>query len=323
MRERAECPTQRATTFSVVIPAYNATATLSETLESVATQQFSDWECIVVDDGSTDDTAQIAFEYRQQDSRFVLVRQDNAGTAGAYRTAVQNASADLLVICAADDLLLPRHLSEMHVLITENPDYQIYSCNGEYLLQATRDRGPIYSSDEWSAVRSLSFEEVIAKCFYSVGTVIRRSAYDIAGGHRVGVYTDDYDLWLRAMARGARHLYTPEILSVHRVSDFQQSANLVRLYESNIEVYESLLSTEPLNDVCRSAVEMAIERTRDEIRLFVAARQLEDQALALRSRVQKIVGPRYVESVMRAIHSVSWVTRPFREWIAERRSMKM
>ena len=81
----------------------------------------------------------------------------------------------------------------------------------------------MYAGEEWQVARSLSLEQVVEECFFSVGVAFRRRVLDVAGGHRTGVYVDDYDLWLRAMARGARHLYTPQVLALHRVSSFQQS----------------------------------------------------------------------------------------------------
>src|SRR5579862_3871449 len=72
--------------ISVVIPAYNASAFLKETLDSVLAQSFPAWELIVVDDGSTDDTAKIVEYYAQRDKRVKLIRQQNVGTAKARNT---------------------------------------------------------------------------------------------------------------------------------------------------------------------------------------------------------------------------------------------
>lgn len=310
--------------FSVVAPAYNAEQTLQETLDGVLSQQFDDWECVVVDDGSTDSTPEIVRSAGLKDARVRLVQQQNKGTAGAYSTAVAASKADLIVICAADDFLLPQHLRVMSELIDANPDYEIYSSNGEFLYHETGLRRPVYASSEWDAEHSLSFEEVASSCFYSVGVVIRRSAYERADGHRAGVYTDDYDLWLRAMARGARHIYTPEILSVHRVSDFQQSANLNRLYESNLEVYAHLLETEPLSRRQVDAVKSSIIATReflDGVQVPVHA-EMEMQAQRLHAAVEKVVGPSMVDGVMRVIHSVSWISRPLRRAVAAARHRK-
>lgn len=304
--------------FSVLVPAYNARGTIQDTFDGMLAQQYEDWECVVVDDGSTDDTAAFVHDYCVRDSRFKLVRQENRGCAGAYRTAYEASRAPLLVICASDDYLLPAHLGTMNALVARSPGYQIYSSNGEYLYHDSGERRPVYDSSEWGEERSLSFDDVIATCFYSVGVVIRREAYELAGGHRPNVYTDDYDLWLRAMARGARHKYTPDVLSVHRVSSFQQSANLARLYESNLEVYANLLATESLDQAQDSAVQRAIAITRqqmDSSEQAVAA-DFEMQARELRETVEKVVGSGRTEGAMRIIHSFSWLSRPLRKWMA-------
>ena len=112
----------------------------------------------------------------------------------------------MLVICAADDFLLPHHLQVMSEFVEDNPEYGIYSCNGEYLFDDSQVREVVYSDPEWLQERSLSLEEVIGACFFGVGAVFRRHIYELAGGHRARVYADDYDFWLRAMSRGVKHL---------------------------------------------------------------------------------------------------------------------
>jgi len=305
--------------FSVVVPAYNAGATLPETLDAMLAQEYFDWECLVVDDGSTDGTAVIVEAYSARDSRFKLIRQENRGTAGAYRTGMTAALADLLVICAADDFLLPAHLKTMDEFIRANPDFDIYSSNGQYLYQESGSRTTVYARREWSRERSLAFEEVVARCFFSVGVVFRRRVYESTGGHRLGVYADDYDLWLRAMVRGARHRYTPRILSVHRVSDFQQTANLVKVFAANIEVYQYLLAEYSLKPSQRVAVEKSIALNRRLMTDIVAEERLERQSRDLRRTVERLVGARCTEPVMRAIHMISWITRPIRRMLLRQR----
>ena len=306
--------------FSVVVPAYNATGTLAETLDAVFAQEFEDWECVVVDDGSTDDSASIVEEYCRRDDRFHLIRQQNAGTAGAYRTGLAAAEADLLVICAADDLLLPEHLEVMDEFIAENPEYEIYSSNGEYFDHESRTRRVVYVEPEWQRERSLSFEQLVANCFFSVGAVFRRQVLDTTGGHRAGVYVDDYDLWLRAMMRGARHRYTPRILSVHRVSDFQQTANLPRVFESNVEVLENLLTDASIQPTQRAVVEERIRRERATLSEYPTVLALEQQAQRLRRTVERLFGVRRAEPVMRVIHAVSWAAKPARRFVARLRA---
>lgn len=304
--------------FSIVVPAYNASATLSETLDSMLAQQYPDWECVVVDDGSTDATASITEAYVARDARFKLVRQENRGTAGAYRSGIAAAAADLLAICAADDMLLPNHLLGMDELATRCPGYHIYSCNGEFLYHESGERKVVYTEGEWLAEYSMSFEDVIARCFFSVGAVFRREFYDLVGGHRPGVYVDDYDLWLRMMSRGARHLYTPGVLAVHRLSGFQQTARLGRVFESNIEVYRHLIGEGLLSDGQRAAVALSIAENERMIEDLVIAPAMEHRSREFRESVERRVGRRAAVVVMALVHTVSWVVRPFRKRAARK-----
>lgn len=320
--ESAQGEMHSMTSFSIVVPAYNAEATLGETLDAVLAQEFADWECVVVDDGSTDSTPEIAESYCDRDERFRLVRQQNTGTAGAYRAGVAAAVSDLLVICASDDLLLPAHLRVMDELICRKPDFEIYSCNGQFLYDESGVRETVYTAPEWLAERSLSLDQVIATCFFSVGVVFRRSIYTLTGGHRPGVYVDDYDLWLRAMARGARHTYTPEVLAVHRISGFQQSANVIRLREANIEVFQRLLEEKDVTPAQAVLIEASIARDRGVISDYRAALVLERQSQRIREFAQQLVGPRRVDDAMALVRRVSGVTGPARRLLARLRLLR-
>ena len=96
---------------SVLIPAFNAQATLLQTLQSVERQSFGDLEVIVVDDGSRDDTARIAADFAARDTRFRLVRQANAGAAAARNAALALARGEWIAPLDADDLWHPDKLA--------------------------------------------------------------------------------------------------------------------------------------------------------------------------------------------------------------------
>lgn len=218
--------------FSIVVPAFNAEKTLPETLDAVAEQTLGDWECIVVDDGSTDATAALAASFVERDPRFALISQENRGTGGAYNSGVRAAIGRWVTICSADDVLLGSHLETMSAAIDAHPGHDIYSCNG-YYLYADGSQELVYPPDA-STERSWPLEEVLAACFFSVGTCYRRRLFDEIGGYAENVFGEDYDFWLRAMARGATHYFVAEPLALHRISAMQKSANLRRAYESDI-----------------------------------------------------------------------------------------
>ncbi len=222
--------------FSIVVPAFNAQETLADTLDAVLDQEWDDWECVVVDDGSDDDTPVIAASFAARDARVRVVSQANRGSAGAYNTGVALAEGDYVVLCSADDILLPQHLAGMARAVDVG-GYDIYSCNG-YYLHPDGSRREVYPPE--AIPESLSLADVIGNCFYGVGATYRRELFDAVGGYRVGVFGEDYDFWLRAMAGGARHRYLPEPLSLHRVSPGQKSANLVAAYRSDIRLVSDL-----------------------------------------------------------------------------------
>ena len=250
--------------FSVVVPAHQAASTLGETLEAVVAQSFDDWECLVVDDGSTDDTLAIASESARRDSRIRVIHQPNQGTAGAYNTGVTNAIGDFIVICSADDILLPGHLSKFSEFINSEPGYDIYSSNG-YFWWPPGHRDLYYGHRFRQTVHSLELGDVIRSCFYSVGAVYRRDLFAVVGGYRLGIFGEDYDFWLRAMAAGARHRYLPEPLSLHRVSPSQKSARVEAGLRSDIRLVSDLRRDFRLSKADRHAVDETIRERESQI----------------------------------------------------------
>jgi glycosyltransferase involved in cell wall biosynthesis len=225
--------------FSVVVPAYQAEETLRETLDGVLSQTSDNWECVVVDDGSTDGTLEIAQEYAQRDPRIRVIGQANQGTAGAYNAGVAAATGAYIVLCSADDVLLPNHLSTMSAFVDAEPGYEIYTANGYRWspgrpLELMNDRG------RGEKASSLDLADVIRACFYGVGAAYKRELFARVGGYRQGIFGEDYDFWLRAMAIGARHRYLPEPLSLFRVSPTQKSARARTVYESDIRLVTDL-----------------------------------------------------------------------------------
>lgn len=96
--------------FSFIIPAYNAAKTLNRCLNSVKSQTRSNWECIIVDDGSKDDTLNIIQEYSKNDLRIKVFTQQNLGPGQARNLAIDNATGDYVIFIDADDFITPDYL---------------------------------------------------------------------------------------------------------------------------------------------------------------------------------------------------------------------
>lgn len=99
--------------FSVVIPVFNVEAYLQECLESVRCQTCADWECVCVDDGSTDGSARILDDYARRDSRFRVIHQANAGVAAARNRALDFVLGDFVIFLDGDDVLVGEQVLEL------------------------------------------------------------------------------------------------------------------------------------------------------------------------------------------------------------------
>jgi glycosyltransferase involved in cell wall biosynthesis len=113
---------------SVVIPAHNASATLNRTLESLLAQTFGDWEAIVVDDGSSDSTAQVANSIVSRDKRVRLVQQPAGGVSRARNTGIAEARGAWLLFLDADDVIVPQYLQKMLSAADRDPFCQAIIC---------------------------------------------------------------------------------------------------------------------------------------------------------------------------------------------------
>ena len=106
--------------FSIIIPCYNLAQWIDQCLDSVIAQDFKDWECVVIDDESTDDSGQILDEYARRDSRFKIIHQKNAGEGGARNTGLLSAKGEWIFFLDGDDLMLPHALAQLVECITED-----------------------------------------------------------------------------------------------------------------------------------------------------------------------------------------------------------
>src|SRR5205085_11286677 len=109
MSETAEGKSLTAPKVSVLTPLYNSAAFIRGTLDSLLAQTYTNWESLLVDDGSTDDTAEVVRPYLE-DSRFRYVRQENQGIAGARNTGIRAATGEWVCLLDHDDRWLPEKL---------------------------------------------------------------------------------------------------------------------------------------------------------------------------------------------------------------------
>ena len=176
--------------ISVVIPLYNKKKQIAYTLQSVFTQTFQDFEIVVVDDGSTDNSVEEVEKF--DDSRIRLIHQTNAGVSAARNRGIGEARGELIAFLDADDEWKPRYLETQYALYQKYPECSVYACNYEF-----RDsEGKVTST----IIRKLPFEGKdgilsnyfeVASCshppLWTSAVVVKKSAIQAIGGFPLGI----------------------------------------------------------------------------------------------------------------------------------------
>jgi peptidoglycan/xylan/chitin deacetylase (PgdA/CDA1 family) len=195
---------------SIVVAAYDAAATIGRTLESLLAQTFMRWEAIVVDDGSSDDTALIVASYVTRDSRIRLFRQPNAGPGAARNAGIRLARHGWLYFIDAHDWAEPALLARMTAALEADPSLDAVHCG----WAAVADDGRVIEEDRYSGHGDL-FPAFARRCIFALhACIVRRSLVEIAGGfdesHKVG---EDWLMWQRVARLGARFEAVPMSLA--------------------------------------------------------------------------------------------------------------
>jgi GT2 family glycosyltransferase len=200
--------------FSVVVPVYDPGAdALRAMIESVASQTFTDWEMVLVNNGSTQPHVRQELEaWSSRDERIkVIHRRENGNICRATNEAAAAASGEFLVFSDSDDILVPDALAHLALYLNTHPDTDLLYSDDDKLDGQGRCHSPQFKPD-WSPELLLSF------CYVSHLTAVRRRLYDELGGLRVGFDgSQDHDFWLRASERTDRIGHIPQVLYHWRV----------------------------------------------------------------------------------------------------------
>lgn len=169
---------QRSPLVSAIMPAYDAEQHLGAAVESILRQTFADWELIVVDDGSRDDTFRVASAY--DDPRIVVIRlRCNKGRGGARNEALRRAKGKYIAICDADDISLPERFSREAELLEARPDVDVVSGQVAMFWQDEPPRAQVRYPESDAVIRGLldrgrmglanSVAMIRAECFARFG----------------------------------------------------------------------------------------------------------------------------------------------------------
>ncbi|SNC77740.1 Glycosyl transferase family 2, partial [Hymenobacter gelipurpurascens] len=205
--------------LSIILPVYNQERYLAETLDSVLGQQYQDFELLLHDDGSTDNSAAIIREFAYRDARVRASFSPNAGKCLSTNRLVEQARGEWCVFLDADDVMLPERLARQLAYHLEHPEVDASSCHCYYINEQGQRLGiqryPGLRTVE-EGKRAVATNEFTLIAF--TGLMINKRVFQLIGGLRREFWPcEDYDLTNRLLEHGYSLIILPEPLMLYRI----------------------------------------------------------------------------------------------------------
>jgi glycosyltransferase involved in cell wall biosynthesis len=200
--------------ISVITACFNHGRFITEMLESVFSQTFIDYEVIIVNDGSTDDTKEVLNNISHE--KVTIIHTENFGPASARNTAIKNARAPIIMNLDADDKIAPSLLEKAYQILSGNPNISIVHCDSECFGA----RSGKFETGQFTSESMLFDNRIISQSFF------RRKDWLSVGGYS-GEFNDwleDWDFWLSIIELGGEVVKIPEKLVYYRTYKHQSES---------------------------------------------------------------------------------------------------
>lgn len=225
---------------SVIIPCYNGQDYLAQALDSVLASSYDDYEIVIVNDGSTDDSEALVNSYLPN-PKITYISQENKGLAGARNTGILNTTGRYLVFLDADDLVEPEKLEKQVAWLQANVDCAAVFSQSEFFFDDTTETKP----SQLPVYQGNIYLNLLDGNFIHVNSVMvdrQRLKEDVIFDQAFREF-EDWDLWLRISLAGARFGYIQDILSRVRLHGANMSSNRQQMYRRGVEVLNKQIQT--------------------------------------------------------------------------------
>lgn len=225
--------------FSVIIPCFNQGHFLKQTIKSLLEQSYWDWEAIIVDDGSTDNSGKLAEGLAGDESRVRVIHQLNGGLSAARNAGIRHAKGEFLIFLDSDDWLYPEYFKTVDSYLSEDLDI-LFTGYAHW-----KDDLCIHKVSK-PKIR-LSLEDFVSGNYGPImAFTVRKNIFETIGCFDETLKSgEDWDLWIRAMKAERRAKAISEILTAYRFQEQSMSRDALRMYRE----LEIVLNRVPENDL--------------------------------------------------------------------------
>lgn len=196
---------------SIIVPCYNQAEFLSESLDSVRQQRFESWECIIVNDGSTDTTEAVAKDWVQKDKRFKLISIPNGGLANARNTGIKESTGAYILPLDADDKLAPNYIRLAMEAFAEDSKLKVVYCNAEKFGAV---QGP-WKLQEFSIKKMAYINMIFCSAFF------KKADWEKVGGYNINMKYgwEDWEFWIALLKNGGKVKKLSYVGFYYRIKD--------------------------------------------------------------------------------------------------------
>lgn len=203
---------------SIIIPCYNQANYLPEALDSVFAQTYANWECIIINDGSSDNTDIVAQHYLMQDNRFKYIKQSNKGPAAARNAGIEYSCGEFILPLDADDLIEPSYLERALKVFALNPNTKLVYCKA--------DRFGLVN-EPWD-LEDYNYDHFIWNNCIFCSSMFKRSDSLKAGGYNANMAygLEDWDFYLSLLDKGDIVYRIDDVLFHYRIKEISRTTEL-------------------------------------------------------------------------------------------------
>lgn len=199
---------------SIVVPCYNQAHFLNEALQSVLSQTYKNWECIIVNDGSPDDTDMIAQQWCESDNRFKYLEKINGGLSSARNAGVKKCSGKYIVALDADDILRSDFLEKMIPALDKDESLGIVSCYTKFFT------GEIENTIGELRPKGNNYKYLLYVNQLVATSVYRKKCWEKVGGYDENLMNgfEDWEFWISITKSGWNYYVLKDFLFLYRKS---------------------------------------------------------------------------------------------------------
>ncbi|KHD38315.1 glycosyl transferase [Clostridium acetobutylicum] len=234
---------------SIVMPVYNSERYLAEAIESILDQTYNDFEFIIVDDGSTDESYNIISSYANKDNRIIVISREHRGLVDSLNEGINIARGKYIARMDADDISINNRIEKQFEFLELNKDVDILGTRIEAFGDIDEKQKTIYNSAFSIKFDSQNIEQVfLTSCAIPHPSVMfkKDSIVKLRGYRKEYDTAEDYDLWLRAIRNGYKIVRMDECLIKYRVHNKSKTA--VEMFNPKMVEYTMKAKIDYIND---------------------------------------------------------------------------